>query len=309
MTLYQQFLTKNDCYKTGTKITPKGIMVHSTGANNPKVSRYIPGNATLGVNAYNNHWNKSGVSKCAHAFIGKIADGTVATVQTLPWNYRGWHCGSGTSGKSANDTHIGFEICEDALKDEAYFNSVYHEAVDLCAYLCEQYNLDPLADGVVICHYEGYQRGVASGHVDVTHWFPKFGKTMDDFRADVKAKMGVKDTTDETDTNKNYIEYTVKSGDSWWKISANYYTGGADYKELQEYNNMVDATLHPGDVIKIPVEETPSTDADITAGVSSWAAEAWKKGYAKGCIDGTNPQGGVTREMLMVIFDSLGLLD
>ena len=47
---------------------------------------------------------------CVHAFIGKLADSSIATYQTLPWNYRGWHAG----GK-ANDTHIGFEICEDDL--------------------------------------------------------------------------------------------------------------------------------------------------------------------------------------------------
>jgi hypothetical protein len=52
--------------------------------------------------------------------------------------------------------------------------------------LCKQYKLDPLADGVVICHSEGYKRGIASNHGDVMHWFPKHGKSMDDFRADVK---------------------------------------------------------------------------------------------------------------------------
>jgi cell division septation protein DedD len=38
---------------------------------------------------------------------------------------------------------------------------------------------------VVICHSEGYKRGIASNHGDVMHWFPKHGKSMDTFRADV----------------------------------------------------------------------------------------------------------------------------
>ena len=46
-----------------------------------------------------------------------------------------------------------------------------------------------MADGVVICHSEGAARGIASNHSDVMHWFPKFGKSMDTFRADVKAAM------------------------------------------------------------------------------------------------------------------------
>lgn len=187
MRLRQQFLTKNDCYRAGNTIRPKGVMVHSTGANNPKVCRYVPGDDELGRNTGGNHWNQPG-KFCVHAFIGKFADGKVGTVQTLPWNRLAWHCGSGKKG-SANGTHISFEICEDGLTDPAYFQAVYQEAVELTALLCREYDLDPLADGVVLCHAEGHKRGVASNHGDVLHWWPKFGKTMDNFRADVARTM------------------------------------------------------------------------------------------------------------------------
>ena len=89
MTLYRQFLTRNDCCAAGRTITPRGVMVHSTGADNPKVSRYIPGDEVLGVNRNGNHWDRPGVAKCVHAFVGKIADGSVAAVQTLPWDQIG----------------------------------------------------------------------------------------------------------------------------------------------------------------------------------------------------------------------------
>ena len=188
MRLRKQYLTENDCYRAGRAIRPQGVMVHSTGANNPSVARYVPGGDVIGRNQYGNDWDRPGLEKCAHAFVGRFADGLVGTVQTLPWNRRGWHCGRGKNG-SANDTHISFEICEDGLEDASYFKAVYQEAVELTASLCKEHNLDPLADGVVICHKEGYQRGVASNHSDVLHWFPKFGKTMDDFRGDVAQKM------------------------------------------------------------------------------------------------------------------------
>lgn len=188
MKIIQQYLTRNECYRAGRTIRPHGIMVHSTGANNPSVARYVPGDDVIGRNQYGNDWDRPGLEKCAHAFVGKFADGSVGTVQTLPWNRRGWHCGRGKNG-SANDTHISFEICEDGLEDASYFEAVYQEAVELTTYLCKKYSLDPLADGVVICHREGYQRGIASNHKDVLHWFPKFGKTMDDFRADVARWM------------------------------------------------------------------------------------------------------------------------
>ena len=184
MKLYKQLLTENDCYKAGRTITPSGVMVHSTGANNPWVCRYVPGDDVLGYNTGGNHWNRSGLSKCVHAFVGKLADGTVGTVQTLPWERRGWHAGGG-----ANNTHIGFEICEDGLEDAEYFQAVYQEAVELTAMLCRTYGLDPQRDGVVICHSEGYQRGIASNHGDVMHWFPRHGKTMDDFRAEVAREL------------------------------------------------------------------------------------------------------------------------
>ncbi len=43
------------------------------------------------------------------------------------------------------------------------------------------YNFDPMADGVIIGHYEGHKRGIASNHADPGHWFPKHGKSMDTF--------------------------------------------------------------------------------------------------------------------------------
>lgn len=204
MNLYKLIFTKNECYKAGKKITPKGIMVHSTGANNPMLNRYVgPDDGRLGKNKYNNHWNQPMKRKiCCHAFIGKLANGTVATYQVLPWNHRGWHGASGKKG-SCNDTHIGFEICEDGLKDATYFKKIYQEAVDLCVFLCKQFDL---TEKDIIDHREGHALGIASGHVDVEHWFNRHGKTMDDFRADVKAQLkgSVKEPEPEPETGKLY---------------------------------------------------------------------------------------------------------
>ncbi|MBQ8383433.1 MAG: N-acetylmuramoyl-L-alanine amidase [Clostridia bacterium] len=193
MNLNKLILTENACYKAGRKITVKGIMVHSTGANNPWLKRYVgPDDGKLDKNQYNNHWNiyhPGGREVCVHGFIGKLADGTVATYQTLPWDHRGWHAGG-----SANNTHIGFEICEDGLSDATYFGKVYQEAVELCAYLCKQYGL---TEKNIICHSEGYKQGIASNHGDVMHWFPKHGKSMDTFRAAVKALLDADTEKDE----------------------------------------------------------------------------------------------------------------
>lgn len=217
MKFFLQILTKNNCYKSGRKITPRGVMVHSTGANNPRLSRYVPGNEDIGYNTGGNHWDMEGVGACVHAFIGKLADGSVGVVQTLPWNRRGWHAGKGSRG-SANDTHISFEICEDGLQDASYFEAVYQASVELTADLCKQYNLDPQKDGVVICHSEGHSRGIASNHGDVMHWFQIHGKSMDTFRADVARLMEGDDMTqDQWDAMmENYLSRRAeKSADTW----------------------------------------------------------------------------------------------
>ena len=194
MRLHRALLTHNDCYLRGRTIRPRGVMVHSTGANNPWLRRYLaPDDGRLGAPSPR-HWNQGGVGACVHAMIGKLADGSVCAYQTLPWNMRGWHC-----GRSGNDTHISFEICEDSLTDEGYFQTTYQAAVELTAYLCKLYHLDPQADGVVLCHSEGYQRGIASNHADVLHWWRKFGVSMDNFRRDVAEKMkgGERDLTEQ----------------------------------------------------------------------------------------------------------------
>lgn len=241
MNLNKLFLTKNDCYKTGRKITVKGIMVHSTGANNPWLKRYLPDDGKIGVNKYNNHWNTAtpgGRQVCVHAFIGKLADGSVATYQTLPWNHRGWHAGG-----NANNTHIGFEICEDGLSDSAYFNKVYKEAVELCAYLCKQYGL---TEQDIICHSEGYKKGIASNHADVMHWFPKHGKNMNTFRSDVKALLNG------TAAPVQERVYTVKKGDTLWGIAKSQLGKGARYTEIVALNGLKSATIYAGQKLKLP---------------------------------------------------------
>lgn len=192
MNLKTCILTKNNCYKAGKTMEPIGIMLHSTAANNPRLSRYVaPDDGLLGTPSPNN-WNQpkpEGRSVCVHGFTGKLADGTVASYQTLPWNFCGWHCGG-----AGNNTHIGIEICEDGLEDPVYFAAVYKEAAELCAYLCREFGL---TEKNVICHSEGYRLGIASNHADVMHWFPKHGKNMDDFRAEVKRLL---------ENNENEVE-------------------------------------------------------------------------------------------------------
>ena len=217
MRLYRQFLTKNDCCKANRQMQPRGIMVHSTGANNPNVSRYVPGNEVLGYNGAGNHWDQSNaewktkfggpLNKCVHAFVGKLGDGSIGTVQTLPWTVGGWHAGG-----CANEDYIGFEICEDGLEDRAYFEAVYREAVELTAYLCERFEMDPQEKGIVICHAEGSRMGVASNHADVEHWFSRFGVTMDEFRREVEQELNNRNFAQKFDAYRRELQDNDHAG-------------------------------------------------------------------------------------------------
>lgn len=203
--------TQSTCYKSTTTMKIEGVLWHSTGANNPNLKRYVQpsDNAAdremmlklLGTNTYKNDWNHITHQAGLNAWIGKLADGSITTVQTMPWEFRPWGCGSGSKG-SCNTGWIQFEICEDDLSNKDYFDAVYKEACELTAYLCDLYNIDPNGyverTGVkvptILCHADSYALKFGSNHGDVLHWFKKYGKTMDNVRADVTKLLATRPT-------------------------------------------------------------------------------------------------------------------
>ncbi len=203
MKIVEAYMTKNPCYTKNLKRVedryiqfqdngPKGIMLHSTGCAQPAADAFV------------RSWNRETYdSACVHAFI----DGNDGTVyQTLPWKFRGWH-----SGGESNNTHIGVEMCEprcirytsgssftcsDMAEAQASARLTYGSAVELFAVLCRKFDLDPLADGVILSHREGHARGVASNHGDPEHLWTQLDLpySMDGFRRDVAACMGTADS-------------------------------------------------------------------------------------------------------------------
>lgn len=223
MRLFECLITQNDCYKQGQRVYPVGIVVHSTGANNAYLKRYVQpsendGNKAglyglLGVNANNNSWNRSGVSKAVHYMIGRVADGSVATAHILPEEFACWGCGKGKNGSYnyAPTAHIQFEICEDGLYDKAYFETVYKEATELCADICKRRGWD---SSIIVSHKEAHAKGYASNHRDVDHWLTIYGLTMNDFRADVQALLDV----DEIKAEQSYTSFESETTDDPFSI-------------------------------------------------------------------------------------------
>jgi hypothetical protein len=222
MKLYQCLLIKNRWYKSGQTIPIKGIVVHSSGANNSNLKRYVQpasGQGTgmgmvvpetkkfskyemlqfLGTNKYSNDWNRDDQPYGMHAFVGKLADGTVAAVQTLPWASFLWGCGSGKNG-SYNSSHIQFEICEDTT-DPEYTKKAFKVAAELCAHLCKGYNLPVEA---IVSHNEAGRTGYGSKHVDPEHWWSRYGYTMAGFREEVQKLISAGET-EKSEPEKNEI--------------------------------------------------------------------------------------------------------
>lgn len=186
MQITESILTKNSCYLAGRKIKVKGLMLHSVGCSQPSANVFV------------RNWNNPTIQACVHGFIDA---NTGVVYQTLPWEHRGWH-----SGGTANNTHIGVEMCEpdcitytkganftctDINRARTMVERTYKSAVELFAHLCAKYSLNPLEKGVIIAHNEGFTLGLASNHADPEHLWKGLNLpyTMDGFRKDVKSAM------------------------------------------------------------------------------------------------------------------------
>ena len=224
MNLLTCIMRNSRCYLGTTKGRPVGILWHDTGAGNPNISRYVqpdpddPKRSELlkliGKNPNGNDWNHPNTEqKGVNAFVGKLADGSLGAVQVLPWDYRPWGCGGGDKGSCNGDPDVSnspfwiqFEICDDFYKSKEYFKKAYMKAVELTAYLCKLYGIDPKGtvkyNGVtvptILCHWDSYKLGLGSGHGDVYDWFAAMGeaRSMEKVRKDV-AKAMEEETEDE----------------------------------------------------------------------------------------------------------------
>lgn len=286
------YQTQSKCYKNTYKMNVKGVLWHSTGANNPYIKRYVQPSdnakdkekmlALLGVNKNKNDWNHIVRSAGMNCFIGKLADGTVSTIQTMPWNYRPWGCGSGNKG-SCNSGWIQFEICEDSLDDRKYFEAVYKEAVEITAYLCEMYNINPQAkvkhNGVnvptILCHADSFKLGLGNNHGDVYNWFNRYGKTMDDVRRDVAALLG--ENKQESKYNPSVKEWQVAAVADGFKLTIDGKWNSADEtiarkavvkkRDTYRYHNLTKIVQKV-----VGVETDGKCGKDTEAAIKKWQA-------------------------------------
>lgn len=294
MKIIESFAVKNKCYQAGAALVPRGLMLHSIGVPQP--------NASVMAHSYN-QYRPNGQSVCVHAFVQR--DGTV--YQTLPWTVQAWHCGG-----AANATHIGIEMTEPAsivytghgaewrdlnqAATEAHVRGTYTAAVELFAQLCEQYALDPLADGVIISHAEGAARGIASAHADPTHLWRAFGLTMDGFRADVAAKMAAGNTDEEDDDMIRY--HSIGEMPSYYREeAAQLVDSGALQGDNGDLN--VSEDMIRGAIVGMRYAEARNPRYYSLDDVPTWALEETQRLIDRGALQGDG------KHELNVTYDAL----
>lgn len=247
---------KNLCYISAQKMVPKGIVVHSTGANNPNLKRYVDAPDEVGINQYKNHWNAptpDGRKVCVHAFIGYDKNKQIRVAEILPLNICCWGVGKGKKGSyNTNPAYIQFEVCEDGLKDKNYYKKAFAVAAEYCAQLCRTYKIG--VDNIV-GHYEAYKKGYGSNHSDPEHWMRNFGETMDDFRKQVSEILKTNDEKKENKEEPVIGNTLIEKGDLV-SVSANatYYNGKSMPSWVKKQNWYV-ANRPTGDRIVIDKNE------------------------------------------------------
>ena len=180
---FEAYASSSGAFKTPRPMpqgSPVGIIIHSTGADNPNLKRYVNAPEICGVNPYKNYFDRE-----------------VKAAKLLPWNVCCWGCGNGSKGSyNYAPAYIQIEIAEDALNDRAYFEEAFGLAVQLCQRLMKNY--PTIKPGNIISHKEACARGYASNHGDPEHWLARFGKNMDWFRSQVAPEKQVRITAEIT---------------------------------------------------------------------------------------------------------------
>lgn len=155
---------------------------------------------------------------------------------------RAWHCGAVIYyNKARNDNSIGIEMCcfmnngKLDISDKTIAN-----AIELVKDVMKRYNI-PVEN--VVRHYDVTHKKCPAPFVDdVSRW------------EDFKSKLI--ETT-------SYPTYTVKKGDSLWKIAKECLGNGAKYPEIATLNNIKGNFIYEGQILKLPTKTANNSKVKV----------------------------------------------
>lgn len=175
---------------------------------------------------------------------------------------RAWHCGALIYyNKARNDNSIGIEMCcfENNNGKLDISAKTIANTIELVKDVMKRYQI-PVEN--VVRHYDVTHKKCPAPFVDdASRW------------TDFKSKL--------TDDPSTYTTYTVKKGDSLWKIAEKYLGNGSKYTEIAALNNIKDNFISPGQTLKIPANK--ATTSEIKVG-SKVILKAGAKTYTGGSL-------------------------
>jgi uncharacterized protein YraI len=164
----QEYIVNN---RPGTELNPTGQVVHATAD---------PGATAQNIHDYFN--NHPDAEASTHAVIDWNS-----IIEMIPENEKAWH-----AGPTANSHYLSFEMCEPATDDpdrNNKFQEVWNRAVWYCAKTCVKYGWNTNEN---IFSHNGISKTYhETNHTDPYGYFAAYGKTWDQFLADVDAEIAV----------------------------------------------------------------------------------------------------------------------
>jgi len=154
--------------RPGTKLKPKGVVVHETGNSGGTAQNHF------------DYWN----AKNRGSSVQAVVDWN-EVIQLIPYNEVSWH-----AGRTANLSMIGVELCRPKEYDEDKFNSVWDSGVKLFADIfIEQIGVTIVTNDNLMSHADVSDKWHETNHTDPVSYFAEYGKTVDDFRWAVQQRI------------------------------------------------------------------------------------------------------------------------
>lgn len=154
--------------KSKEKMTPRGIVIHSTGRNQPFVKAFIQPvkdnpnyKELLKIIGRENNYKKP--QHDYHFWVGKTITQGVKSFMIEPLDLKLW-----------NDNFIHICICEDDLNNKNYLIDCISETTVLCDELCKHYHWTEKAI---------HDYSEISNFPDCNYWFKKHGYSVELIRA------------------------------------------------------------------------------------------------------------------------------
>lgn len=298
MNIVEAFVTQNPKYTNPTKIPVRKLVLHSVGCPQPSAAVFA------------RQWQTA--RYFAHAVLQ--ADGTV--YQALPWDYLCYHVGA------ANAYSIGVEmtepdcirytggatfVCTNWARAAEQVAGTYKTAVELFAYLCGAFGLDPKAD--IMSHNEAGKMGIGTDHVDPEHLWRQLGMgyTMDGFRQDVYAEMHKNDEEDDEDM----VRYnTIEEVPSWAQDTVRALVDAGAIGGVGGGNLDLSMDMIRGAVIGMRYAEACNPRYETIEDMPGWAQAGVQRLVDRGALAGTG--GGrldLSLDMLRTLLVTQNMID